>query len=236
MSRTHALNDPLSREAKARKIEAMVQLFGSVSYARVLEVGTGSGYIASYFGRQAGVKVTAVDVVDERQVTDHHEFVRVASTTLPFDEDAFDLAITNHVIEHVGNREAQLEHLRELYRCLEPGGCLYLAVPNRWRLIEAHYKLPLLSWFPSKVADAYLRVTRKVSHYDCAPLSYSQVRQLLNCVGFESRDVTLEAVGVMKSIEGQGALGLLLSLPGWCWWFAKPIMPTIIFICRKPQR
>lgn len=236
MNRTHAILDALSREAKARKIEVLTKIFGASDYRRVLEVGTGAGYIASYFGNCLEMVVTAVDVADERQVMEGYDFVQVESTALPFDPCSFDLAITNHVIEHVGQREAQIKHLQEIYRCLKPGGVLYFAVPNRWRLVEAHYQLPLLSWLPAGLADKYIRAIRGIERYDCTPLSNGEVRQILRQTGFEYVDATLDAIAVMKEIEGKGGAGYLMGLPKWCWWPVKPIIPTFIFICRKPMQ
>jgi len=234
MNRTHAILDALSREAKARKIEVLTKTFGASEYRRVLEIGTGAGYIASYFGKRLEMAVTAVDVADERQVMEGYDFVQVESTALPFDACSFDLAITNHVIEHVGQREVQIHHLQEIYRCLKPGGVLYFAVPNRWRLVEAHYSLPLLSWLPARLADKYIRTTRGIGHYDCTPLSNGEVRQILRQVGFEFVDVTLDAIAAMKEIEGRGIAGYLMGLPKWCWWPLKSIIPTLIFVCKRP--
>lgn len=233
MSRTHAILDSLSREAKAKKIETLIQIFGTSDYRQMLEVGTGAGYIASYFGKK-GKLVTAVDVADERQIMEGYDFQLLESTVLPFENQFFDLAITNHVIEHVGQREAQMHHLQEIYRCLKPGGSLYFAVPNRWRLVEAHYGLPLLSWLPNKMANKYIRAAKRAEFYDCLPLSYGEVRQLLNQAGFEFFDVTLDAIAVMKDIEGRGVAGFFMGLPKWVWWFAKPIIPTIIFVGKRP--
>jgi SAM-dependent methyltransferase len=38
--------------------------------------------------------------------------------------------------------------LDEVWRVLKPGGLAYLACPNRYSLVEPHYRLPFLSWFP----------------------------------------------------------------------------------------
>lgn len=46
-----------------------------------------------------------------------------------------DVILTNHVIEHVGEYESQLEHLNEIKRLLK-NGIAYLAVLNKWMLIE----------------------------------------------------------------------------------------------------
>jgi SAM-dependent methyltransferase len=45
---------------------------------------------------------------------------------LPFDEDIFDVAICNHVLEHVEN---DIKAMKEIYRVLRPGGWAILQVP-----------------------------------------------------------------------------------------------------------
>src|SRR3546814_9833619 len=73
-----------------------------------------------------------------------------SSDLLPFADDSFDVVLSNHVIEHVGEQPEQLAHLSELRRVLTPGGIGYLAVPNRWMLVEPHYRLAFLSWWPHR--------------------------------------------------------------------------------------
>lgn len=45
---------------------------------------------------------------------------------LPFDENIFDVAICNHVLEHVAN---DIKAMKEIYRVLKPGGWAILQVP-----------------------------------------------------------------------------------------------------------
>lgn len=233
--RTHAILDSLSRESKARKIVALVEQSGAPAFRKVLEVGTGSGYIAAYLSRLKGAEVKAIDIADERQVTDGFQFQRVQGTTLPFADKTFDLVISNHVAEHVGNTKDQAHHLSEIFRCLEPGGTLYFAVPNRWRLIEPHYHLPLLSWLPEKLASAYVRLFKLGSRYDCRPLSRREAVDLLSRIGFLCVDVTLDAIPLVGKIEGGRLARCLTGLPKSFWRLFSAIMPTHIFICRKPR-
>ncbi len=90
----------------------------------MLEVGCGSGFIASYFsGLGYGQEGTyAVDVVDERQITKRFSVPACSKLlTSPFADEIFDFII-NHVVEHVGSADNQIHHLSEIFRCLEPGG------------------------------------------------------------------------------------------------------------------
>ena len=176
--RSHAVLDFSSRTRKALKIERLLREYRKTDIRRVLEVGTGGGHIARHFAA-LGAAVHAIDVNDERQVLDGYAFQLVAGTELPFGDGFFDLVISNHVVEHVGNMDAQLQHLREIFRCLEPGGVLYFSVPNKWFPVEPHYKLPLLSWLPSRLASLYVRWSGRGSNYDCRLLSFRECQEIL---------------------------------------------------------
>jgi len=180
--------------------------------------------------------IHAVDVTDERQVTDGFGFQLVEGASLPFPDAFFDFIVSNHVVEHVGSEDAQLHHVREMYRCLEPRGTLYFAVPNRWRLVEPHYKLPLLSWLSETTASAYVRLLQRGSGYDCRPLSRSGAMRLLSQAGFAVKNVTLDAIRIVGEIEGGGVLKKTLTrLPKWVWRMFTPFVPTLIFICTRPD-
>jgi len=89
----------------------------------VLEVGTGSEVIANYLSQRVGPagEVVAVDVLDQREILDGFRFVPVNDTELPSEAASFDVVISNHVMEHVGDRHAQLHHLQEIRRVLKEG-------------------------------------------------------------------------------------------------------------------
>lgn len=233
---SHADFNSEKRYSKAVKIAVIVEKFSVLKYKNFLEVGTGSGVIAKYFSKlgYGPFGSHAVDVIDERQVTDGFYFQLVQGTTLPFASESFDFVISNHVVEHAGTAEDQENHLREIFRCLEPGGTLYFAVPNRWRLIEPHYKLPLLSWLPEKVGSTYVRLFKLGSHYDCKPLTRREAIDLLSRSGFDCVDATLDAIPLMGEIEGGRLTRCITKLPKAFWRLFSSIIPTLIFVCRKP--
>jgi len=233
--RTHAIKDRESRELKAKKIVKLLQSHNSKKYSSILDVGGGAGYIAQAIAYLTGAHVVAVDVVDQREVSDGYDFIKVPGVELPFPDNAFDLAISNHVVEHVGSSANQLAHLREVNRILQPAGMLYFAVPNKWRLVEPHYRLPFLSWLPQTLATRWLRYLKKGDEYDCLPLSAQNAKTILEQAGFSVCDVTLSAIRVAGEIESTSAVVKMATrMPEWCWWLLSPIMPTLIFICRKP--
>ena len=231
----HAILDRDSRVHKARKIVALVGEGRFARARRILEIGCGSGVIAQTLAALVGdgVEVHAVDVVDNRIERDGYAFQLVAGTDLPYPDGHFDLVVSNHVIEHVGGAEAQLRHLREIRRVLAPDGLLYLAVPNRWRLVEPHFRLPLLSWLPGGLADRYVRAARRGSHYDCVPLAHAQALATFAAAGFGARDATLAALRATLSIEhprSATARAIAARAPDALLRLGMPVMPTFVFL------
>ena len=229
----HAALDLVSRQKKGLKIERLLDLAPTSGVIRVLEIGTGSGGIAHYFAHHQTLncQVDAVDVVDQRKVSDGYKFLQVTDTRLPFADQSFDVVITNHVIEHVGDREAQLAHLREVRRVMAQNGIGYLAVPNRWMLIEPHYRLIFLSWWPHAWRTPYLRIMRKGKHYDCEPLQMRQLERMLELTGLAYRNMCIEAWRAMLDIERSDSIGnrLLKATPDPVLAPLKRIIPTLIY-------
>lgn len=191
----HAVLDLPSRDRKALKIERLLGLASRPQPIHMLEVGTGSGGIAHYFATHPSLRceVTAVDVIDSRLIRDGYAYQQVQGVELPFDDASFDVVLTNHVIEHVGDAAAQRKHLSEIHRVMKPDGVGYLAVPNRWMVTEPHFQLKFLSWWPHALRTPYLRLMRKGTYYDCEPLQMRQLERMLVSAGFHYRNICIEA-------------------------------------------
>lgn len=232
----HATLDLATRVAKGRKIERLLHPAPPVG-GRLLEVGTGAGGIAHYFATVSAYAfdVDAVDVDDRRQVCDGYRFTSVDSTALPFDEDTFDVVVSNHVIEHVGDRKAQLHHLREIARVLTPSGVAYLAVPNRWMLVEPHFRVPFLSWWPVALRSHWLRLWGRGRVYDCEPLELHELRDLVAQSGLRHDVVSVQAFRAWMDIEsprGWLARGIARIPDHWLERLRAAI-PTHVCLLRK---
>lgn len=229
----HAVQDLPSRRDKGLKIERLLDLDSRGGHIRMLEVGTGTGGIAHYFATHPELDCTvdAVDVVDGRRIMEGYDFHLVQGTKLPFADDSFDVVLSNHVIEHVGEQAEQLVHLSELRRVLAPGGVGYLAVPNRWMLVEPHYRLAFLSWLPRRWRSRYLRLWRKGDFYDCEPLEMRQLEGLLAASGLACRNLCIEGWRATFDIERPDQLGtrLLSQVPDALLQPLAPIIPTLIY-------
>ena len=99
---------------------------------RVLDAACGEGYGTAMLAAAGAVRAVGVDV-DEATITHAAqrygpEFARANVEALPFEDGAFDLAVSFETIEHVGDAAATL---RELRRVLAPGGLLVVSTPNK---------------------------------------------------------------------------------------------------------
>lgn len=236
----HVIADRASRVLKAQKIISIVGPSRFLRCRRILEIGCGSGLIASTLA-EAGASdllVDAVDVVDSRVEKKGYRFNLVDGTALPFENGAFDFVITNHVIEHVGDESVQLTHLEEVKRVTADNGLIYLAVPNKWRIVEPHYKLPLLSWLPRSAGDAYLRLLRRAQYYDCSPRSRSHLIRLFEATGLAYEDRTVAAMRLTLALEHPSHIATHLVntvCPDWMPKLGMPIVPTFVFILKHPS-
>jgi len=238
----HATLHRDSRLLKARKIVRLVgeAIFDTAN--RALEVGCGSGVISKALHEVSigKLEVHAVDVTDNRVETTGYAFQKVSGTDLPYPDGSFDIVITNHVIEHVGGRSDQANHLKELKRVLKPNGVIYFAMPNKWRFIEPHYHIALLSWLPQPLSNSLVRLSRRGTYYDCRPLGIRDIRKLFNECGLDARDSTVEALRATLDIEhGNHPVARLVNgfLPNWLLACGLPIMPTFVYLLKpKPLK
>lgn len=105
------------------------------SQQRVLNLGAGPasknplkifrGEVARVVGADIDPIVLVNDELDEAHVID--------GTHLPFEENCFDLAFSDYVLEHV---EFPEPFLKEVYRVLKPGGIFFFRTPNRYHYVS----------------------------------------------------------------------------------------------------
>lgn len=233
--------DAGSRRLKAIKIERLLGLadWRVGETLRLLEIGVGGGGIAAYFGSHPSgrFEVWGIDTIDQRIARDGFRFDVVTGTTLPFERGFFDVVISNHVIEHVGEEPDQRRHLAEIRRVLKEGGRGYLALPSRWMVVEPHFRLPFLSWLSPRWSDAYVRLMGRGTHYDCRPLSASKAEELIDEAGFQYQQRHWEALVAMADLEGRGGAivgmapeAIAVRVSGWL----RRAYPTLIYTLGTP--
>jgi SAM-dependent methyltransferase len=208
---------------------------------RLLEIGTGSGAIASYFGSlaQPGFDVEAIDVIDQRRVMSGYRFRLVDGVELPYEDGSFDVVLSNHVLEHVGERADQARHLREISRVLSPQGVAYLASPNRWQLLEPHFHVPFLSWLQKGMRSTYLSLWRRERRsYDCEPLDLSAIELLMGEAQLEYQNMCVEALRSLLTLEARPSLAAKFAslLSDRLVWRLRSICPTHVYLLRRRIR
>src|ERR671937_2784851 len=149
---------------RRRKMELFLRAVAPEPETRVLDVGVGD----TGFATEAGVaashnffeamypwpeRITAVSDVPLPRFA--QEFPQVETVTadgreLPFADDAFDVAFSNAVVEHVGGREVQRRFVHELCRVAPR---VFVSTPNRWFPVETHTLVLFVHWLPRRVRD-----------------------------------------------------------------------------------
>jgi SAM-dependent methyltransferase len=250
----YATDDPVRREVAIEEFYSMVygqdaeavqpkaleaadrfNIHGTVSrlvtqyhweHARVLEVGSGTGYLQDIVEDYTGL-----DIAPSAASYYHKPFVAGTATAMPFPDRSFDVLWSVWVLEHIPNPEAAL---REMRRVVKPGGYLYLQpawdVPHwaargldvrpyadlSWRDRAEKLTLPVRSslvvW---TVAHVPMRVIRSLSaspttlHYRRLTPNYRETWQ-------PDHDAVndLDAIEVARWFESRGDICLTCA-PGW---------------------
>ena len=125
----HFVNSAGHSQRVAEHAERLVRLADPRPGQRLLDVGCGNGAAPVHLARTFGLEATGVDV-DPEQIEaakthaggfERASFLVGDTTSLPFEDGAFDLVFTNKVTHHVPDWQGALA---EMARVLKPGGHL----------------------------------------------------------------------------------------------------------------
>jgi SAM-dependent methyltransferase len=150
------------RAGQARRLAMIHAAVSGWEGARVLEDGCGVGVYVQKL-RQLTPQVYGLDyefdrVAEAARTLD--KLICAAGEHLPFPDGAFDVIVSNEVIEHVQDDRAAVG---EMARALRPGGRLVLFCPNRWYPVEQHGvywrgryifgNIPLVNYLPDSLRN-----------------------------------------------------------------------------------
>ena len=175
-----------SRERRAALIEAVCRdrLRGART---VVDLGAGTGLVRAALERLSGRPILGFEI-DRAFIEDPSRLAVADLLRLPVRDAAIDFGIANHVYEHVADLD---QFFVELKRTLAPDGRVYLTAGSRFALIEPHYRIPTLSWWPEPVASRLLRWSGRGERYD--DIRFTSRRRLIRTAaraGLELDDLT----------------------------------------------
>jgi SAM-dependent methyltransferase len=118
---------------------------------RIIDIGAGQGGALERFNRTN--PILALDLrPSEAEWTEapNVTVVQGDGANLPFEDNAFDVAFSNSVIEHVPPA-LQRRFAKEIRRVAPR---YFVQTPNKYFPLEPHYQLPLFQFFPRRLRRA----------------------------------------------------------------------------------
>jgi arsenite methyltransferase len=177
---------------------------------RVLDIGSGPGFLAAEMaeevgadGRVAGVDPSESMLAVARRRGSPVEYAAGDAAALPFADETFDAAVATQVYEYVADMPAALAEAR---RVLRPGGRL-LILDTDWDSIVWH----------SSDRDRMQRVLEKWNDHLADPYLPRRLPCLLRGAGFELREAAVIPIlnrGTDPQVFSRGILPLIADFVG----------------------
>jgi len=168
---SHLVYDIAKRTQKAKKVLAVLSDYlKEVNFKNLslLDIGCSTGIMTKFyhkkFGKVIGIDIDkpAIDYAIHNNSSPKVEYFVKDTMNTGFDNELFDVITCNQIYEHVPDANKLIS---EIYRLLKVGGVCYFSAANRLNLIEAHYRLPLLSIMPKPLAHFFIQVFNKGNFY-----------------------------------------------------------------------
>lgn len=188
-----------SLRSRRRKLQHFVELIQPTPETTVVDVGVADAPFGAGEGQALThnffesfypwpERITAVGNVPLPHFAEAFPEIRAVvadGRELPFADGEFDVAFSNAVVEHVGDRSDQERFVHELCRV---AGRVFVTTPNRLFPVDPHTLLPLVHWLPEGRRPRKLDGVRPLSPREFRSLFPYPVRIL-------NSGLTLTAVG-----------------------------------------
>jgi hypothetical protein len=167
---TRALAARISERSRARKLSLFLELMRPGPETAVVDVGVSDGgygegpygthnFFELHYPWPSQITAVSTQYLDRFAAAfPQVRAVRSDGRDLPFADGEFDIAFSNAVLEHVGQRDDQRAFVHELCRV---GRRVFLTTPNRLFPIDVHTLLPLLHWLPREPRERAYRALRR---------------------------------------------------------------------------
>ena len=232
--------DHEERIQKARKtISVLKDCCKDTTKMSLLDIGSSTGIMtneyAKYFKEVIGIDLDfkAVEFSKISFSRKNLKFINSPIEEAKFNNQLFDVITCSHIYEHVPSDKVLME---TIFRLLKPEGICYFAAGNRFKIIEPHYKLPFLSFFPKKLSNKYLKLFTDHDEYYENLKSYRNLKKMVS--NFEIHDYTLEIINNPTKYYADE----MIKQKSLKYYFIKFIsnnfyflIPTYIWILKKPK-
>ncbi len=134
---------------RKKRMKLFTEIMEPESAHRIIDIG---GTALNWEYLDVEPKVTLVNknapTQDPQTLRAGMELVEGDATALHFEDNGFDIAFSNSVIEHLYNRENQVRFAAEAERV---AGRLWVQTPAREFFLEPHLITPFVHWLPDTV-------------------------------------------------------------------------------------
>jgi SAM-dependent methyltransferase len=195
----------LTSTGRAERIVHLLRVARVGPSEEILDIGCGYGDIALGLAK-LGFQVIGADVFlpgvraaskAASEMGLGAMFLMSPVESLALKDQVASIVVCYNIWEHVPNPRILLD---QITRVLRREGVLFLVVPNRFWIMETHYRLPFLSWLPQRLADSYVRISRKGLRYDVDCPTWWELDSSLRNAGFEVNNLNLYVLKNFKKL------------------------------------
>ena len=237
---TSSMFESKGRIPKAGKTISILKAhLKKTSNLKLLDIGSSTGIMTNEYSKHFQ-EVVGIDIgskaekfAKEKFQNDNLTFIASPLEEYNFVNSTFDVITCSHIYEHVPSDEILMD---TIYNLLKPGGVCYFAAVNRFTIIEPHYRLPFLSYFPKKISNLYINLFTDHKVYYENLKSYRNLKKLVN--KYKITDYTLEIIrnpskySASDMIKEKTVMYYLVNLIASICYF---IIPTYVWILTKPK-